>query len=176
MAYEIPLRNRDGEIIAVAKVDRADWKRLSPYRWSLMRGGYAVGTMSTGRYERDYQRGPRVGGALPQVYMHRVIMDLKSGDRRKVDHVNRNRLDNRRSNLRIVDDKAHAQNQTKQPHRHSKYRGVSFNKRRGKWIAYGTLNSKRVYLGCAYEHEEEAAAAAAEWRAKNMPYSEEGTA
>jgi hypothetical protein len=176
MDYRIPLHDRTGGIRAWVLVDKDDWEALSPYHWALMSQGYAMSTMSTGRYKRTHWRGPRVGGAMPKVLMHRVIMGLERGDKRQVDHINRDRLDNRRANLRIVDDRQQAQNTSKTPNRHSRYRGVSFNKRRGKWIAYAQVNGKRVYLGCAYTNEEDAAAAAAEWRAKNMPYSEEAAA
>ncbi|GAH21431.1 unnamed protein product, partial [marine sediment metagenome] len=47
-------------------------------------------------------RGIRRGGKNIQIPMHRQILGLKPGDGKIVDHINRNPLDNRRVNLRIV--------------------------------------------------------------------------
>lgn len=43
-------------------------------------------------------------------FMHRFIMGLKRGDKRQVDHINHNGLDNRKENLRVVTNKQNAQN------------------------------------------------------------------
>ena len=51
---------------------------------------------------RASKRGKNVYGVVsPNTLLHRFIMDAKTGD--VVDHINRNTLDNRRCNLRIVD-------------------------------------------------------------------------
>jgi hypothetical protein len=168
---EIPLYNKAGEVVAVALVDADVCEQLAPYRWYRNAYGYAVGRITTGKFKRQGRRGPKVGGAAPSVYMHRWILGLPPGDKRRGDHINRDRLDNRRSNLRVVDMKANAQNKSSYG-RGSKYRGVAPTTS-GKWKAYGDINGKRTYIGCTFLTEEEAAAAAAEWRAQNMPYSEE---
>ncbi len=46
--------------------------------------------------------------------MHRVMVGLIHGDPREVDHINRNTLDNRRQNLRIVDRRGNTENQSNQ--------------------------------------------------------------
>lgn len=68
------------------KVDRRDFKRLSQHKWYLSNKGYAV------RNRKANETG--------QLRMHRDVMAAKDGD--IVDHINRDKLDNRRSNLRFV--------------------------------------------------------------------------
>jgi hypothetical protein len=69
----------------------------------------------------------RIGKA--RVQMHRFILDLTQDDKRIVDHINHNRLDNRRCNLRIV---THAENcANRVPHKGRPFKGVIDN-RRGK--------------------------------------------
>lgn len=92
------------------------------------------------------------------VSMHRLIMDAKTGE--QVDHINGNRLDNRKSNLRIVN---HTQNQWNRgalKNSSSKYKGVKYrtNCRNGHkpWRASITHNKKQHMLGCFFTQEEAA--------------------
>ena len=62
------------------------------------------------------------------VLMHRLILGLKRGDGREIDHINRNALDNRRCNLRIVSKNEQNQNRSFVKNSLSKYRGVSSGK------------------------------------------------
>lgn len=66
------------------------------------------------------------GKELPTYLMHRAIMGLEHGDIRMVDHINHNRLNNRRNNLRICDGSQNQANQRKTLEiTTSKYKGVS---------------------------------------------------
>lgn len=75
----------------VAIVDVADYEWLSQWKWRCLfrGGGYAI-------------RICRKSGKQRLVYMHREIMALPFRDKRQVDHINHDPLDNRRSNLRAV--------------------------------------------------------------------------
>lgn len=96
------------------------------------------------------------------VLFHRVLMGAEAGQ--EVDHINRNTLDNRLSNLRIVTKAQNLLNKGLRSDNTSGYRGVSMNKQLGKWEAYinvidpFTSKSKRKFLGY-YKTPEEAAAA-----------------
>lgn len=70
-----------------AIVDSEDYKWLNQFKWCF-NNGYAV---------RHVRLSPRV--KQTRLMMHRVIMNAPEG--MEVDHVNSNRLDNRRNNLRI---------------------------------------------------------------------------
>ena len=90
----IPLRARDGSVSAWAIVDRED-ADLADLRWKQSQG-YSVRTI----YGADTPSG------YSNEKMHRVILSRAKGRqlhvREECDHVNGNRLDNRRSNLRIA--------------------------------------------------------------------------
>lgn len=107
--------------------------------------------------------------------MHRAILGLRPGDPREGDHKNRDRLDNRRSNLRITEGKIQVQNQGglktyKGKPVESRYRGVYKVKKKGRWTGRWKAVVANHYLGC-FGSEEEAAAVAADYRLKTMPYA-----
>jgi hypothetical protein len=79
-------------------------------------------------YKRDYKKEYREHGSLPEQKKRRASRNaarnaaikagkVKRGDGKEVDHKNHNALDNRASNLRVVDKKI---NRTKQPKRKGK--------------------------------------------------------
>jgi len=102
-----------------AIIDAEDQGRASICKWTYSRSNNRVG----------YARNKRVG------YLHRFIMQAPEGC--EVDHVNGDTLDNRKSNLRIC-----SPSQNRINHRlpkvigTSKYRGVSWNKKNKKWVAF----------------------------------------
>jgi hypothetical protein len=97
-----------------------------------------------------------------KVYMHRVILERFVGrplsPSECVDHINRDGIDNRRSNLRLATKASNSHNTTGRPNASSKYKGVSWNKHAGKWMAQIKSNGDHLYLGI-FENEEEAAEA-----------------
>jgi hypothetical protein len=149
----IPLRRLDGSLRGFTLVDEVDYVKLRNWRWSLGSHGYA-------------KRNVRLGSKQIAVLLHREIMDAPA--ELEVDHKDGDRLNNLRSNLRLV---THAQNQqNRNPHERntSGYRGVYW--RAGKWQAYGSLEGKSYYLG-RYDDINKAASVAAEWREQNLEFS-----
>lgn len=124
---------------AVAIVDEADLERVTQYRWHLSFYGYAASKKYRG-------------------YMHRLIVDAQPGN--TVDHINGDRLDNRRANLRIVPKATNLQKTDRLVHAHNKsgYKGVWRRSDTGRWTAQASVNGKGVSLGC-YDTAEEAARA-----------------
>lgn len=115
------------------------------YKWTVdTRKKYAL----TGTYEVD---GKRVGN----VFLHRVIVGLDAGG--IVDHISRDSLDNRRANLRIVDNRINQLN-TETRGGTSQYRGVCWDKRRNAWRAAVKSNQVTYNLGY-YNNEVDAAIA-----------------
>lgn len=82
----IPLHDAEGSVVAHTRVDAIDAEWLQQWRWSVNPGGYA--------YRVDGNR---------TVLLGRLLLGLLDAGRRyQCDHINRDRLDNRRSNLRVV--------------------------------------------------------------------------
>lgn len=88
--------------------------------------------------------------------MHHFILGLDAWT--LVDHKNRDTLDNRRENLRVATTSQNGANQSKRPGGSSRFKGVCWDKSRGKWKARIMLNYKNVHIG-RFLVEEDAARA-----------------
>lgn len=90
--------------------------------------------------DRGYARGC-VGDRRRFVFMHRFLLNPKKGD--QVDHKNHNKLDNRRSNLRIC---TSAQNRCNtKPIKGRKFKGT--HKQSGSYKAVIKKNGKLIHIG-----------------------------
>lgn len=153
----IPVKHSNNPAI----VDDDDYVSMSKYAWQLSHKGYAERT----NIERV---GEPNGKCRPirrtKQFMHRVIMQAQQG--LQVDHANHDKLDNRKSNLRLCTQSENLRNGNKRTIKgksSSKFKGVrkhGFFKKNGKpkYWARITIPSKRMSLG-VYESEEEAARA-----------------
>jgi hypothetical protein len=65
----------------------------------------------------------------------------------QVDHIRHKRYDNRKSELRIIDNSKNQMNSVIKKNNTSGCKGVSWDKRAGKWYAYINVNKKRINLG-----------------------------
>jgi hypothetical protein len=115
----------------VALVDSQDAAKLGKHSWYYGFRGYAMRSklMPSGRRKT--------------VSMHREILGAK--DHEEVDHINGDRLDNRRSNLRVLGRSANLHNRG--AYGPSGLKGVSWDKRKKKWRAEIGKNGKRAWLG-----------------------------
>jgi hypothetical protein len=121
-----------------AYVDAADYEWLSQYKWSC-RSGYAV----------RHQNGK-------EIYMHREIMRPPKG--MVVDHIDGNKLNNCRVNMRNCTTKENACNHRKRIGTSSRFIGVYRHKAARKYGAQTRFQGKPVWFGL-YEDEVEAARA-----------------
>ena len=81
---------------------------------------------------------------------HRVIWAMETGvwPENDIDHINRNRSDNRFSNLRSATRSENSKNVCSLPGSTSAYIGVSWHRASKRWIAQVSVNGKSVHLGC----------------------------
>lgn len=111
-------------------VDDEDYEKLSKHSWYITNKGYAA-------------RSTRVP-FRKTVLMHVEIIKPPKG--KQVDHINRNPLDNRKVNLRIVTNYENSTNRKISKNSTTRINGVSPLKS-GKYQAYITIKGKRKYLG-----------------------------
>ena len=123
---EIILYDKDCEEIARAIIDIDDIEKCSLYKWS---------------YKKDnkYVKNGHAG------YLHRYIMEYP--ENMVVDHINGNKLDNRKSNLRICTDQQNKMNHKTYSNNSAGYPGVSWHKKSGKWRARIQVQGKDIHLG-----------------------------
>jgi hypothetical protein len=134
---KIKLNGNKGGFTLVSKKDYED---LIKYKWHQNHAGYAQG---------------HVNGI--SVRMHRYIMKCSAG--KIVDHINGDKLDNRRENLRICTTQENSQNiKVYKTKTSSKYRCVFYDKVWNKWWVQKVVNKKACYIG-AFKTELEAAEA-----------------
>jgi len=81
-----------------------------------------------------------------EVLMHRMILGLDDPTI-QVDHINRNRVDNRKENLRIANVTNNSRNRTRDFDNKSGFIGVMWDKRQCLWRAYLTADKKWMHLG-----------------------------
>lgn len=79
------------------------------------------------------------------VRLSRLIMGAPS--HLVVDHINHDKMDNRRCNLRLATRLQNNQNMAKSKANQSGYKGVCLHKPSGKWLACIKVNGVRRYLG-----------------------------
>lgn len=118
-------------------VDDEDYEYVSKYRWHL---SVCANTL----YARK--------SSNPKIMMHRYILGLQKNDKRVVDHINHNGLDNCRENLRIcnvIQNSSNVQVSNKNTlNSTSRYKGVSWSKTKSKWVAtIGFGGGKRRTIG-----------------------------
>lgn len=120
--------------------DPEDWEKLKGLKWCKNKQGYAQTTT----------RGGRKGSK--SVTFHTAVMGKKDG--RVIDHINRNKLDNRKENLRYATRAENAIN-SKKSNSATGVRGVYVdNRKKKKYLARIRANGKNTHLGMFYTAEE----------------------
>lgn len=110
-------------------IDVEDYKLVKNYTWSVDSSGYIK--TNTGGFNR----------------MHRLVMGLDDCSDLQVDHINHNKADNRKCNLRVVTISQNLMNRNISSNNSSGYRGISFHNKKKKWISQIQLNGRLKYLG-----------------------------
>lgn len=106
-----------------------NYRKLNGYSWYESNNGYLQSTIN---HKNNYA--------------HHLILPKRKGY--DVDHINRNKKDNRSKNLRYVSRSQNAFNQNLRFNSTSHVTGVNWHKQNNKWRAYITINGKMLSLGC----------------------------
>lgn len=129
-------------------VDDEDFGNLNAFRWHVSNYGYARCNEPTGLAKPRYRL----------VSLHRQLVGLAFGDVRQVDHINGDRLDNRKANLRICTHAENGRNRGAPRNNTSGFKGVHFHKQCRKWQAQIKIDGQKKHLGL-FDSAEEAHAA-----------------
>jgi hypothetical protein len=129
----------------VALIDTEDLLKIAGHSW-YFQSGYAA-TSIGGRKNKK------------MIYMHRLIMGI-TDNKIRIDHINHDKLDNRKQNLRACSHSENGKNLPvrKSSNKTSKYKGVYFDKSRDKWTARIKVDYKGIFLG-RFDDEKQAALA-----------------
>lgn len=114
-----------------AKVDDVDFEYLKKRTWYFTPQGYAKCS--------NYPNTPKL------LSMHRLIVGAPEGV--DVDHINGDKLDNRRCNLRLCSRKDNLRNIPPRRNSKSPFKGICFDPKREKWRARIQVDNKGIHLG-----------------------------
>lgn len=109
-----------------ALVDEEDFEYLNQFKWHFD-GLYGA------------KKSPK------KIYMHRLLMNSPKG--MEIDHINQNKLDNRKSNLRVVNRSLNMFNVGLRKTNTSGHKGIGWNKNKNKWHAKIMIDYKNINLG-----------------------------
>lgn len=106
-------------------VDDEDYVYLSKVKWHTSSMGYACNRNKI------------------SIFMHRLITNAP--ENKEVDHINGDRLDNRKENLRLV---------THQENMFNVHKARGYQKVGNRYKSYISVKNQRIYLGCFVSKEE----------------------
>ncbi len=108
-------------------IDNNDFDRINKSRWHIANG-----------YAEAWINGQKI-------YLHRFLTTCPK--EKEVDHINGNKLDNRRENLRICTHSENMHNNFKLITNKSGFKGVSWNKKYNKWESRIFFKNKQLFIG-----------------------------
>lgn len=134
----IPLSGKKGEGKSVM-VDDSDYDYLNQFKWFLTKTFYAIRNKKNRRTSKDKY----------ETFMHRIVMN-NTNSKLFVHHKDHNGLNNQKSNLVICTQAENNRHRMSKSGSTSKYLGVHFDKKSGRWIAglghNGFRTKKRKFL------------------------------
>lgn len=113
-------------------VDDEDARPFTSHRWHVSPNGYA-------------RRGAKNKGTTKIVYAHRLVMSAP--DEMEVDHINGNKLDNRKANLRLCTSLQNLMHRGAHKTNVTGMRGVHLDRARNLFKARIKKDGKEIFLG-----------------------------
>lgn len=138
---EIVIYNRKNIEVARAIIDIEDVMICNQYKWFLKDEKYVRTHMNINDKDK-------------KVGLHRIIMNVVDNKNVVVDHIDRNPLNNRKSNLRVTTQAKNCINKARQSNNTSGIVGVTWRKENNKWEAQIKLNGKMIHLGLFLDKED----------------------
>lgn len=127
--WSIPLRNSYGYTIEFASVSEMDFEYLNQFNW--YKKDYAV------RNEKE-----------KHISLHRIVAERAGLDTsNEIDHIDRNKMNNCRDNLRSATNRQQGNNKSKYCNNASGYTGVYWKKQRNKWYVKIKSKCKNIHGG-----------------------------
>lgn len=114
--------------------DIEDYTKIKDYIWYIDHRGYVRTNLNGG------------------TRLHRLIMESKND--KMIDHIDGNKANNRKSNLRFVTNSQNQMNRDKPSNNTSGVKGVYWHKNKHKWQANLQVNGNLLYLGMFDDKEE----------------------
>lgn len=121
-------RYKNRPVHAFTLIDDDDFERVSAHKWHVS------------QKEKSYAKGTK-----KDIYLHRFILNARK--EQSIDHINGDRLDNRKKNLRFATDSQNNCNTGLRCTNKSGYKGVFFSKNAKKWSAQIALFHRSTHLG-----------------------------
>lgn len=122
----------------VTYIDDEEYDKVEKYTWYLTNNGYVAAHIQN----------------IGKRTLHRYLLNLNIGDKH-VDHINHNKLDNQKNNLRTCTNMENHRNKKSKPHS-SIYKGVCWVKANQKWASNISVEGKNKEIGL-FENEIDAA-------------------
>jgi HNH endonuclease len=121
-----------------ALVDDEDFEIANSSRWHISQYGYAAKSVHWG-FDVNHKR------IKTLEFLHRLLLSAPKGY--DVDHINLNKLDNRKSNLRICKRSGNVQNRSKLVTNTTGYKCIYRDKTRDLWKVQIGANGKLHHIG-----------------------------
>ncbi len=120
------------------KIDKKDYPLIMDYKWFLNNQGYPY----TFKNESNNQQFGKRGLTLHKLLFSNTYIEKGY----VIDHINRNKLDNRRENLRVITQRENSYNRTKNSNSNNTYKGVKLDKK-----TFGTYKATVTKDNVKYE-------------------------
>ena len=123
----------------VCLIDACDMALVGEYKWCAHKEGKA---------KKYYVRASlsKVNGKRKFLGLHRLIMSV-TNPKIKIDHIDMNPLNNRKSNLRLATASQNGYNQTAHLNSKTGVKNISWHKQRNKYVLYIKMNGKAKHYG-----------------------------
>ena len=121
-------KNNKKEHEKYAIIDIEDYEKCKNLRWSKTANDYVINRKL-------------------DIRLHHFVLNFDKTKGIEIDHINRNRLDCRKNNLRICNRTLNNGNRIEQSNNTSGYKGVWYDKEKRKWVAEIHKNKKKFFLG-----------------------------